>query len=50
MYHKKVGLLIKTTKAKTGVFDQIIWLSERGHFPPSKPRRWTFGYKITIFF
>ena len=29
---------------------QTSWLSERGHFPPSKPRRWTFGYKITTFF
>ena len=29
---------------------QTSWLSERGHFPPSKPRRWTFGHKITIFF
>ena len=50
MYHKKVGLLIKTTKAKTGVFGQIIWLSERRHFPPSKPRRKTFGHKGTTFF
>ena len=27
-----------------------IWLSERGHLPPSKPRRWTFDGKGTTFF
>ena len=29
---------------------QTSWLSERGHFPPSKPRRWTFGRKDTTIF
>ena len=28
----------------------IFWLSERGHFPPSIPQRWTFGCKYTTFF
>ena len=26
---------------------QTSWLSERGHFPPSKPQRWTSGCKGT---
>ena len=41
--------ILKCRKPYWGLF-QTSWLSERGHFPPSKPRRWTFGYKITTFF
>ena len=32
-----------------GLF-QTSWLSERGHFPPPKPRRWTFDCKYTTIF
>ena len=37
-------------KAATGVFGHTNWLSERGHFPPPKPRRWTFDCKYTTIF
>gem|GEM_PF-1706245 len=40
----------KMPKAMTGVFGQTCWLSERRHFPPPKPRRWTFDCKDTTFF
>ena len=41
----RLGSLVKS------VTDLVVfWLFEKGHFPPSKPRRWTFDCKVNTFF
>ena len=51
--YKKAGLraavLILPSLERLFLIVKRVGFSRGGHFPPSKPRRWTFGYKVTTF-